>query len=91
MVLFYRSFIESVLTFCFISFYGNLSVKNKNCLLKIVRDANKIIGMQQLSLSEIFDRRVLQEARSILSSLDHPLSEEFILLPEIQATEGTYK
>jgi len=50
MVLFYRSFIESVLTFCLISFYGNLSIKNKNHLHKIVRDANKINGMQQLAL-----------------------------------------
>ena len=34
MVLFYKAFIESILMFCLISFYGNLSVKNKNRLFK---------------------------------------------------------
>lgn len=29
MALFYRSFIESILLFCLVSFYGNLNVENK--------------------------------------------------------------
>ena len=80
-VLFYKAFIESILTFCLLSFYGNLSIKNKNRLQKIVKEARKVIGMQQRSLSEIFDRLVFKKARSILSSSDHPLLEEFIPLP----------
>ena len=35
-----------------VSFYGNLSIKNKNRLQKIVKEASKIIGMQQRSLSQ---------------------------------------
>ena len=35
LMLFYRSFIQTVMTFNFICWYGNLSVQNKNKILKI--------------------------------------------------------
>lgn len=79
--LFYKSLIESILTFCLISWYGNLSVQNKNCLFNIVKVARKLIGTQQLSLADISDRQVLPKAQSILVSSDHPFLEDYILLP----------
>ncbi len=81
MVLFYKSFIESILTFCIISWYGNLTVQNKKCLSDIVKVASKIIGTQQLSLSDIYNRQVYRKAQSILASTDHPLLGELVLLP----------
>ena len=44
MILFYRSFIESVISFSIICWYGNLGVKQKNALNGIVRGAGKIVG-----------------------------------------------
>ncbi len=51
MVSFYRSFIESILTFCLVSWYGNLSMHNKNHLSSIMKTASKIISTQQPFLS----------------------------------------
>ncbi len=62
MVLFDKSFIESILTFCIISWYGNLTVQDKNRLLHIVKAASKIIDDQQLPLSAIYDRQVTSSA-----------------------------
>ncbi|KAK0136843.1 hypothetical protein N1851_026972 [Merluccius polli] len=58
MALFYKSFIESILTFSLISWYGNLTVQNKNSLSNIVKLASKIIGTQQLSLTNIYERQL---------------------------------
>ena len=52
MILFYKSFIESILTFCITGFYGNLTVQNKNRLSDIVRAASKLMCTQQLSLKK---------------------------------------
>ena len=40
MALFYKSFIDSILTFSLISWYGNLTVQNKNSLSNIVKVAS---------------------------------------------------
>lgn len=77
MILFYKSFTEFILTWCIISWYGNIMVQNKNRLSNIV----KVIGIQLLSLVAIYDRQVLRKVQSILASLDHPPLEEFALLP----------
>lgn len=81
MVLFYRSFIESVLSFCLVSFYENLSVQNKTRLNRAVVEASRVIGQKQMSLTDIYTKQVLNKARSILSLPDHPLRMEFNLLP----------
>lgn len=60
MVSSYRSFIESILTFCFILWYGDSSVHNKNHRPNNVIIACKIIGVQQLSLHSIYDRQILE-------------------------------
>lgn len=55
MVLFYKSFIESILTFCIVSWYSNLTVPNKKGMQGIVKVASKIIGTQQPSLADIYE------------------------------------
>ena len=54
--MFYKSFIQSVLTFSFLCWYSpSLSVKNRNKLGSIVKRASKAIGIQQESMSSIFE------------------------------------
>ena len=43
----YRSLIESVLSFNLVSWYGNLSAKNKARLARVVNQAGKIVGIKQ--------------------------------------------
>ncbi len=44
MCMFYRSYIESLLSFSLLCWFNSLNVKNKNCLERIVNQGNKITG-----------------------------------------------
>ena len=58
--LFYRTCIQSIITFNFLCWYKNLSVKNKNKILKIVNVANKVTGVLT-DLSLFHDDHILKE------------------------------
>lgn len=59
---------------------NSLSVKDRNCLNNIVKVCSKIIGAQQSDLNSLWEKRVLQKAKSIINH-DHILSSEFTLMP----------
>ena len=81
MKLFYSAYIESVISFSIICWYGNLCVRDKNSLGRIVKVASKVSGTQMNNLGQIFDRQVLSKALSIRSDAAHPLFNEYDLLP----------
>ena len=81
MTLFYKAYIESVLSFSICCWFNNLSVKARNSLTKIVKVSGKIIGAQQSSLTDLHRKATLRKAESILSVSAHPLHSEFQLLP----------
>lgn len=78
---FYSCFIESILTFSFICWYGSLSLRNKNRLQGIVRVCSKIAGISLNDLTALYQLRTLSKVRSILGDQSHPLAGEFLLLP----------
>ena len=77
----YRSLIESVLTFNIILWYGNLSVKNRNKLSRIVNMAEKVIGLRQNSLLSIYHSAVARKSQNIINDSDHPMYCHFQKLP----------
>jgi len=79
--LFYKSYIESVVSFAFICWYNNLSVKNKNSLRRIVRICSKIIGEDLRDLKSYCNQQLVRKATAILADLSHDMSSEFHLLP----------
>lgn len=81
MILFHKSYIESFLTFSMMCWYGNLSVKAKTTLLKIVKVSSKILGVRLSSLTDPYNRQVVRQAKSILSVGAHPLHSELQFLP----------
>jgi len=81
MELFYKSYIEPVLSFSISCWFGNLSVKYKNSLNKLVKNSGKIIGKEQRGLSGLFNRNVLSRAHSVISDREHFLYPEFSMLP----------
>ena len=97
MKLFYSAFIESVISFSIICWYGNLCIKDKNSLGKIVRAASKITGVTFNSLDHIFATQMLKKAKSICVDNTHPLSSEYKLLQSGRrftvplATKNRYK
>lgn len=78
---FYQSFIESLLTFSFICWFGGLSVKDKKCLNDIIRVCSKITGVQLKDLCSLWKIRVVQKADRILSHPNHILSNDFKIMP----------
>ena len=78
---FYTSFIESVLTFSFICWYGGLCVKSKNVLERVVNVCGKIVGVRQEHLTVLYERRVVRKASCIIQDRSHVLAHHFEVLP----------
>ncbi len=78
---FYRSCIESVLTFSFLCWFGGLNVKSKNVLNKVVNVCGKVVGERQEQLSQLYERRVVRKARVIVDDNSHVLAKHYELLP----------
>ena len=81
LTLFYKSFIESVLSFSFICWFHSLGVKNRNSLQRIICIASKITAEPQRDLALFCEQQSLRKARSILTKKDHILNQEFTTLP----------
>ena len=77
----YRSMIESVLIFNIACWYNFLTLTNKKKLDRIVKLGSKIIGIQQVPLSTLYQKSVQRKGKSIINCEDHPLFPEFELLP----------
>lgn len=63
---FYKAYIESVVTFCILAWFGNMTLFNKNRQGRLVKVASKIIGEGQNQLKDIFDRHVLRKDHAVL-------------------------
>ena len=77
----YISFIQSILSFNLVTWYGNLDQKDKNKLNRVVNLANKVIGKLQTPLPEIYDDFVIKKTKSILNEPSHSLFKKFELMP----------
>ena len=81
MTLFYRAFIESVLAFSLVSWFGNLPLKDRNSLSQIIKWSGRLIGESQLCLESLYTRQLQRLASSISNDDSHPLASEFQLMP----------
>ncbi len=81
MCMFYRSYIESLLSFSLLCWFNSLNVNNKNCIESIVNQGSKITGSKQMTMAQLYHRQVLGKAQSILLDDSHPMYHKFNLLP----------
>ena len=81
MILFCRSYIESVPTFSLLCWFGNLNTRSKNALSRVIKTSNRILGVEQCTLTYLSKRKVIRKANAILSDSSHPLHSEFQFLP----------
>ena len=78
----YHCLVESViLSFNIVTWYGNLSVKNRARLARVVNRASKIIGVAQKQLHDLSHLSVCRKSLSILHDKTHPLNFCFQHLP----------
>ena len=70
---FRRSYIESVLTFSFLCWFGGLKVKSTNVLNKVINMCGKVVGERQEHFSPLYERRVERVAMVIADGNSHVL------------------
>ena len=69
----YSSLVESILKFNMTVWYGNLSVRSKTKLTRIVNTASEVIGRPQAHLSSLFHRTNKKKALVVVGDYSHPL------------------
>ncbi len=81
MCTFYRGTIESILTSCITVWYGACNASCRKSLQRIVRAAEKIVGVSLPSLQDIYSTRLTRKALFIAGDPTHPTHSFFSLLP----------
>ncbi|XP_055863995.1 uncharacterized protein LOC106080210 isoform X1 [Biomphalaria glabrata] len=81
LAMFYHAHICNILSFNITAWYGNLSIKNKNKLYRILNAAGKIIGKKQTPFGQLFETNIYKKANKILEIKNHPLCQDFVILP----------
>ncbi|KAI4899020.1 hypothetical protein NFI96_007116 [Prochilodus magdalenae] len=69
---FYRGTIESILSSCITAWFGNCTASDRKSLQRVVRTAEKIIGVSLLTVMDIFTTRRIRKATSIVDDYTHP-------------------
>ena len=77
----YKCLIESILMFNSVAWYGNLTVRDKSRLNKVVNVAGKVVGRKQKQPSELYNVIMKKKADRIVYDQSHPLNGSFELLP----------
>ncbi|KAK3549107.1 hypothetical protein QTP70_031906, partial [Hemibagrus guttatus] len=72
LTMFYRGTIESILSSCITAWFGNCTVSDRKTLQRIVRTAEKIIGVSLPSIMDIYSTRCIRKANSIVDDPTHP-------------------
>lgn len=81
LVTFYRSTIESLLTYAVTVWHSSCTEADRKRLQRVVNNAQKIIGCSLSSMSAIYNSRCISRARNILKDTTHPGFHLFNLLP----------
>ncbi|KAK1804908.1 hypothetical protein P4O66_019284, partial [Electrophorus voltai] len=80
-ITFYRGTVESILSSCIITWFGNCTAFDRKTLQRIVRTAEKITGVSLPSTTDIYTTRCIWKAANIVKDPTHPSHELFTLLP----------
>ncbi|KAK3533098.1 hypothetical protein QTP70_006780 [Hemibagrus guttatus] len=80
LTVFYRGTIESVLSSCITAWFGNCTVSDHKTLQRVVRTAEKIIGVSLPSITDMYTTHCIRKANSIVDDPTHPSHTLFTLL-----------
>ncbi len=78
---FYTCTVESILTGCITTWFGNSTAGKRKALQRVVRTAHHIVGGELPSLQDIYTRRCIRKARRITKDSSHPSHSLLSLLP----------
>jgi hypothetical protein len=74
MHLFYKSVVESIITFCILVYYGNSRKRDIHKLSRIVKQAAKLTKTPCMSLDELFVKYCTAKVKLIRNDVSHPLN-----------------
>ncbi len=78
---FYRSSVESVLTYCLSVWYSGSTAEDKNAVQRVIKTAQKIIGCPLPTLEQLSTSCCLRKIKAITGDPTHPAHPLFDLLP----------
>ncbi|KAI4897870.1 hypothetical protein NFI96_007237 [Prochilodus magdalenae] len=78
---FYRGTIESILSSCITAWFRNCTASDRKSLQRVVRTAEKIIGVSLPTITDIYTTRCIHKTTSIVDDHTHPSHTLFTLLP----------
>ncbi|KAI4882420.1 hypothetical protein NFI96_021740 [Prochilodus magdalenae] len=73
--------IESILSSCITAWFGNSTASDRKSLQRVVRTAEKIIGVSLPTITDIYTTRCIRKTTSIVDDHTHPSHTLFTLLP----------
>ncbi|KAI4904290.1 hypothetical protein NFI96_000159 [Prochilodus magdalenae] len=68
---FYRGAIESILSSCITAWFGNCTASDRKSLQRVVRTAEKIIGVSLPTITDIYTTHCIRKATSIVGDHTH--------------------
>ncbi len=77
--LFYKSVIESILSFSITIWYGKITCKDKNKMKKIVRNVGKLHA-KTVPLDNVYNSNVMKQVNKIMNDVNHPLNCHYTFL-----------
>ncbi|KAM9534624.1 uncharacterized protein ACWYII_039492 [Salvelinus alpinus] len=69
---FYRCTIESILSGCITTWYGNCTARNRRPLQRVVRSAQRITGSKLPALQHTYSTRCHRKDKKIIKDINHP-------------------
>ena len=81
MVNFYNCAISSILTYGFLVWFSSCTKANQQAVQRVIRTAERIIGISLPDANTLFTTRCLRKVESILRDHHHPAHHLFQLLP----------
>ncbi|KAK3533856.1 hypothetical protein QTP70_032968, partial [Hemibagrus guttatus] len=81
LTMFYRGTIASILSSCITAWFGNCTISDRKTLQRLVKIAEKIIGLSLPSIADMYTTRCIHKANSIVDDPTHPSHTIFTLLP----------
>ena len=89
LTIFYRSIVQSVLTFCIIDWYACITSADKKKLNRIVRNAKKL-GCEVQDLESLYKKTACVKVKKIMKDPDHMLHSCFNMLPSGSRMRSIY-
>ena len=86
---FYRCTIESILSACITTLYGNCTARNRRPLQRLLRSAQRITGGTLPALQDTYSTRCHRKAKKIIKENNHP--SQCLFTPLSSRRRGQYR